>query len=131
MSRFEEINGLNVNIDKIRCFWREGECGETLVVELDNGKRIRRHDERKAIQMSIEGESHVVQVIPCIKPLYARYTEEGKEMEYPIYYLGLCADGYARPLDVYGDVGMIFADEACNYIGLYSEALEEERKEDS
>lgn len=128
MNRFEEIGNVNVNIDKIRCFYREGERGENIIVELDDGRRVKAHDKRKIIEGFIRGDSHIIQVIPCVKQLYARYIENGKEFECPIYYLGLCADGYVRPLDVYGMENMMFADDVGNYIGLYSETLEEEKE---
>ena len=131
MSRFERISGRYINVDKIRCYWREGERGECIAVELDDGGMLREHDVRRMIERCIDGVFHIVQIIPCIKPLYARYTEDGKEVESPIYYLGLCASGHARPLDICGADGVGFADESCNYVGLYCETLEEERKENA
>ena len=124
MSRFAKIGIRNVNIDKIRCYWNEGEAYDDIVVQLDDGKTIRAHDERSIAEGDIIGRNHITQIIPCIKTLYARYEIDGNEVEYPVYYLGLCADGFVRPLDVCGYDGVGFADESRNYIGLYSETLD-------
>lgn len=130
VSRFEMICNTYVNVDRIRSFWREGEKREILVVELDDGQVLKERDERCVCENNINGYEHIIQIIPCIKPLYVRYRGEGgKEYEYPIYYIGLCASGYVRPLDVCGADEIFFADDASNFVGLYSESLEEERKE--
>lgn len=66
----------------------------------------------------------ITQVISCTKILYARYRgSDGKCFDCPVYYLALCADGCIRPLDV--NVDVCFADDASNYVGLYSESNDE------
>lgn len=72
----------------------------------------------------MDKKDFITQVVPCTKPLYARYREDdGREYNCPVYYLALCADGEVRPLDVCEYVD--FADIADNYVGLYSESNEE------
>mgnify|MGYP001064870163 CR=1 FL=1 len=129
MSRFEMVGNIYVNVDKIRLFWREGEEGEILAVELDNGKVLRTHDERGGWQNTISGYEHIVQIMPCTKPLYMRYRgESGEILESPVYYVGVCADGCVRPLEVCGADEIFFADDISNFVGLYSETLENERR---
>lgn len=129
MVRFEKIGNTYVNVDKIRSFWRDSTKDEILVVKLDDGDVLRTHDERSGWQNAISGYEHIVQVIPCIKPLYVRYRgEDGNECESPVYYMGLCASGDIRPLEICGADMVYFADDMSNFIGLYIETLEEERR---
>ena len=73
----------------------------------------------------MDKKDFITQVIPCIRPLYARYREDDeREFESPIDYLGLCANGEVRPLKVCEDIGVDFADVVDNYVGLYNESLD-------
>lgn len=132
MARFEKIGDTYVNVDKIRCFWREGEKGEFLAVELDDGQVLRTRDVRYGLlEEQISGSEHIVQVIPCVKPLYVRYRNEYREIyESPIDYIALCANGDIRPLETCGMDGILFFDDMSNYVGLFCEKLEEEKGKD-
>ena len=117
MSRFIYINGDYINSNQVV---RTERRGEYLGVYLKNEKYERIHDKYRVYEEEINGEDFIVQVIPCVKPLYVNYREDAdKIVERPIYYLGLCASGYVRPLDIYGYEGVMFADDASNYLGLY------------
>ena len=130
MSRFKEIGSTYVNIDKIETFWRDDK--NVLTVELDDGQTLRTRDVMHALENSIIGYDYIVQVIPCIKPLYIRYKGENeKKYESPIYYMGLCASGDVRPLEVCGVDIVCFADDMSNFIGIYNETLDEERKKEN
>ncbi len=131
MVRFEKIGDTYVNVDKIRCFWRE-ENGKVLAVELDDGQVLRTRDVRYGLlEERISGSGHIVQVIPCVKPLYVRYRGEAREIyESPVDYIALCANGDIRPLETCGMDGMLFFDEMSNYVGLFCGKLEEEKEED-
>lgn len=127
MTRFEKINGTFVNVDRIRGYWRGiNQEMDMIHVELDNGEVIDALDEHHVIENQINGFYFIEQVIPCQKVLYARYISNGKEWEEPVYYLALCADGCVRPFDICGPEGCTFADDADNFIGLYSKTIKEE-----
>lgn len=117
MSRFETVGGHMVNVERVKKMWRD-ESNKCLYVELDGGHVMDVRDERHDIERAIEGRDRVVQVIPPTYPLYARYEGDEKgDIERPIRYLGLCADGRIRPLELCND-GLFFADEADDFIGL-------------
>lgn len=128
MARFEHIGNTMVNVDKIRTCYRKIGEPDVLIVELDNGETCEAYDKKHVAEENLEGSSFIVQVIPCSKPLYARYCDENEEFDCPVYYLALCADGYVRPLSMCEGEGMDFADDAGNYVGLYSERLRKESK---
>lgn len=116
MSRFETVGGHVVNVEKIKKMWRD--AFKHLYVEFDNGDVMDVRDERYIYERAIGGRDHVVQVIPPTYPLYARYEGDEKgDIERPIRYLGLCANGDVRPLELCND-GLCFADEADDFIGL-------------
>lgn len=126
MARFENVAGTTINVDKIKAYYRMSTDRNVLVVELENREVYKAHDKHCCLEKRLDGSDFITQVIPCPKPLCARYREDdGKEYGYPVYYLGLCADGYVRPLDICGGDGICFADDASNYVGLYSESNEE------
>ncbi len=123
MSRFVTVyskfeNGeVTINTDKVEKLWRIGNKS-TLHVCLCNGHTMEVLDERHDIERAIEGRDRVVQVIPPTYPLYARYEGDEKgDIERPIRYLGLCANGDVRPLELCND-GLCFADEADDFVGL-------------
>lgn len=127
MARFEWIGNTMVNVDKVRTCYRKVDEPDVLIVELDNGEVCKHPGKSCWMEEQIEGGSFIAQVIPCPKLLYARYKEDdGREYDYPVYYLALCADGYVRPLDIAGCDGVCFADDADNFVGLFSERAEKE-----
>lgn len=123
MARFESVGNTTVNIDKIRTYYKIAAEPDTLIVELDNGETYRARDKFGYLEDCLEGNNFVVQVIPCSKPLYAWYKDDEGEHSRPVHYLGLCANGCVRPLDVRDSENIGFADEACNYTGLHEKAL--------
>lgn len=128
MSRFVNIGGYNLNVDKIRSYNFNGsDKGRKLIVEMDNGDIYT--DYSASREDFILGHDHIVQVIPCTKPLYMRYRDGEEFREDPVHYLALCGDGYIRPLEVCGCEGFFFADDFINYLGLYPVSMEEEGKE--
>ncbi len=128
MARFEHIGKTMVNVDKIRaCYRRAGEP-DVLIVELDNGETCEAYDKYHVVERNLEGSNFITQVIPCTKPLYARYQDEYEDFDCPIYYLALCADGCVRPLDACTGEWIDFADDTGNYAGLYSERLRKGNK---
>lgn len=117
MSRFEMVGGYTVNVDRIKKMWRD-ELRTRLYVELDDGMTLDVKDERCMYEQVLEGHEHVVQVIPVTYPLYATYEGDEKgNIQRPIRYMGLCADGEVRPLDTYSG-GLCFADEVDDFIGI-------------
>ncbi len=116
IGNFEGI--VDVNVDKVAKFWRVLGRNDILRLQLDNGETMDVLDKHFTVERELEGRDHVVQVIPPTYPLYARYEGDEKgDIERPIRYLGLCANGDVRPLELCND-GLCFADEADDFIGL-------------
>lgn len=98
MNRFEYLNGKYENVDMIAS-----------VYDIDGGKCRVLYKNGKYMEISngyiedVTGGSHIVQIIPCVKPVVAIYeckNEEGKStiFEEDVFYLGLCADGCIKPV---------------------------------
>ena len=118
MARFIEVAGTHLNVDKIKSYYHTFNCGKPILcVKTDDGNVHYETDRGCLMEESLRGNDFIVQVIPCVKPLYARYEEAESICEYPVDYLGLCADGTVRPLGVFGN-GVQFCDKTGNFIGL-------------
>ncbi len=121
MSRFVSLGAFAVNADKVRRFWRVSDYEHILKLELDDGRILDVTDGYFAYENALEGREHIIQVFPVAYPLYATYKgDERSDIERPIRYMGLCANGEVRPLELCSD-GLCFADDTDDFIELHEE----------
>jgi len=110
---------IDINVDMVRGFWRVLGKKGILRVQLDNGETVDVLDGDSMIERLLEGREHIVQVFPVVHPLYATYKgDEKSDIERPIRYMGLCANGEVRPLELCSD-GLCFADDVDDFIRLH------------
>ena len=114
MTQFKYIGGNYINEDFIKEFF-ETTGRQVLITYKDGTKEM----VSTGYLSSLSGEDFITQVIPCVKPLYAAYSDNGSVVDEDIvHYLGLCSDGSVRGL-VLSDGIFETANTVSNFIGLY------------
>lgn len=114
MARFEYIDGSYINLEFIKEFYETN--GSKISIKYKDGTK---EMVSTGYLSSLSGEDFITQVIPCVKPLYAAYSDNGSVVDEDIvHYLGLCSDGSVRGL-VLSDGIFETANTVSNFIGLY------------
>ena len=71
-----------------------------------------------------QGQYHVVQVIPCVAPLYEVYSKDSRDEEFfcnRLHFVGLCADGEVRALTLTEGRFEVVGDNVKNFCGIIPE----------
>ena len=112
MSRFVKIDGQNINVDFIRSYCQLD--GQTHVTLNDGTKLIEPDIEIEMVENMISGAFHIVQIIPCVKPMMASFNhnEDNSRWETEINFLAVMGDGTVSPLTCLENEFI----PACNYL---------------
>lgn len=138
MARFIEANGLYINVDFVKQYWRTK--SEKLCIELSNGGTVSvSPSHADYVQAELEGRYYVVELVPVQEPVYAVYDKEtGGYFAGRIHYIALCADGYIRGVENFGGGFDLLSDGDCagvfhrNQLGQFSNIeIEEAEKGDN
>ncbi|WP_313132801.1 hypothetical protein [Anaerocolumna sp.] len=114
MAQFEYINGSHINKDIIKEFYQTTD--RKVVIKYKDGTSEKVPD---SYLNFLSGENFIIQVIPCVKTLYAAFGKNGDIVgEDTVYYLGLCADGNVRGL-ICNENYFEIADTVSNFVGLF------------
>lgn len=117
MNRFVDIGGTRTNVDSVSNYWMSKAKSLHLVFTNNEAKTVP-HPSAKMVLEDLNGKNHIVQIIPCQFPIYAVWQEEdNSHFAVPVHFLGLCADGEMRGLQLFEGYFDIIGDG--NFLGLY------------
>lgn len=120
MSRFVNINGIDVNVDSIKEVCPPTYVNEKGTVRFKDGTYC---SAPSYTCQRIVGEDHVMYVFPCPENIVAVYDIDGELYEEDIFLLGLCADGYIKPISLQDGYFDVFDETSMdNFKGLYQKS---------